>query len=58
MQSITFMKYALKEEYFETPLFQETVQAYFDTVLQVIWQDYILLPKNWTLKMPKFRILA
>lgn len=34
------MKYSLSQDYFETPLFQETVQAYFDTVLQVIWQDY------------------
>lgn len=34
------MKYSLSQDYFETPLFRETVQAYFDTVLQVIWQDY------------------
>ncbi|WP_299459318.1 hypothetical protein [uncultured Microscilla sp.] len=34
------MKYSLSQDYFETPLFQETVQAYFDTVLQVILQDY------------------
>ncbi|OJJ23391.1 hypothetical protein BKI52_03255 [marine bacterium AO1-C] len=34
------MKYSLSQDYFETPLFRETIQAYFDTVLQVIWQNY------------------
>lgn len=30
------MKYKLTEEYFETPIFQNTVQKYFDTVLKGI----------------------
>jgi len=30
------MKYKLTEEYFETPIFQKTVQEYFDTVLKGI----------------------
>ena len=42
------MEYKLLEEYFETPVFQNTVQKYFDTVLNDIlnYKD-ILSAKGW-----------
>lgn len=36
------MKYQLLEEYFDTPLFQFTVQEYFDTVLAALFADHSL----------------
>jgi hypothetical protein len=36
------LKYQLIEEYFDTQLFQETVQHYFDTVLAALWTDHTL----------------
>ena len=38
------MKYQLLEDYFETPLFQVTVQDYFDTVLASIIKENASLP--------------
>lgn len=34
------IQYILIEEYYESALFQETVQSYFDTVLAALWSDH------------------
>ena len=42
------MEYKLTEEYFETPIFQNTVQGYFDTVLKgILNYKEIITAKGW-----------